>query len=40
MYFFICCGYFFSWLQAPIQAFLRPALWFPGIRAIHQKKEK
>ncbi|XP_066927439.1 uncharacterized protein [Clytia hemisphaerica] len=40
MYFFICCGYFFSWLQAPIQAYLRPALWFPGLRAIHQKKER
>eukprot|EP00112_Aurelia_sp_Birch-Aquarium-sp1_P006962 Seg176.9 transcript_id=Seg176.9/GoldUCD/mRNA.D3Y31 product="hypothetical protein" protein_id=Seg176.9/GoldUCD/D3Y31 len=29
-----------SKLQAPVQAALRPAVWFPGIRALHQRYER
>lgn len=41
MFVIICCfGSVFSWLNAPIQAFLRPALWIPGLRSFHRKKER
>jgi len=39
MFFLICFGSLFSWIQAPIQAFLRPSLWIPGLRAWHRKKQ-
>jgi len=31
-----CC----ATAQAPIQAFLRPAVWIPGIRGLHSFREK
>ena len=33
----VCC---LSALQAPVQAWLRPAFWIPGIRAAHSHTEK
>ncbi|XP_077996130.1 uncharacterized protein LOC144449467 [Glandiceps talaboti] len=31
---------FLSSLQAPIQAFLRPAMWIPGLNRLHSHKER
>ncbi|RDD36478.1 hypothetical protein TrispH2_011191 [Trichoplax sp. H2] len=32
--------FLFSRLQAPIQSFLRPAIWVPGLRNVHTVKEE